>query len=300
MNDELTRREFVGTVAAGIGAMAMAGNLSAAAPAAKPRIRYAVKWGMIRGDGSILEKFQLLQRLGYDGVELDSPGGPPSEEILAAKAATGVEVPGVVDSVHWTKPLSDPSESVRNEGRQALEQAIRDCKACGGSTVLLVPAVVNKRVGYADAYRRSQEEIRKVLPLATELDIVIAIENVWNNFLLSPIEAARYIDDFESPSIAWHFDVGNIVNYGWPEDWIRTLGRRIVRLDIKEFSRKKRDDEGLWKGFAAEIGEGDCDWPAVNLALDEVGYRGWACAEVGGGDESRLADVLARMRRVLG
>jgi L-ribulose-5-phosphate 3-epimerase len=300
MNDELTRREFVGAVAAGIGAMAIAGNLGAAAPAAQPRIRYAVKWGMIRGGGTVLEKFQLLRRLGYDGVELDSPGGPPAAEVRAAMKATGIDVPGVVDSVHWNKPLSDPGESVRDEGRQALEQAIRDCKDYGGTSVLLVPAVVSKRVGYAEAYRRSQEEIRKVLPLATDLGIVIAIENVWNNFLLSPVEAARYIDEFESPGIAWHFDVGNIVNYGWPEDWIRTLGSRIVRLDVKEFSRTKRDDEGLWKGFAVEIGDGDCDWPAVNAALDEVGYRGWACAEVGGGDESRLADVLARMRRVLG
>lgn len=300
MNDGFSRREFVGSVMAGIGAMALAGHAGASAAVAKPQIRYAAKWGMIRSGGTVLENFQLLERLGYDGVELDSPGGPPTEEVVAARQATGIEVPGVVDSVHWKKTLSDPSQSVRNEGRQALEQAIRDCKAYGGSSVLLVPAVVNKHVGYADAYERSQDEIRKTLPLATELGITIAIENVWNNFLLSPIEAARYIDEFESPSIAWHFDVGNIVNFGWPEDWIRILGKRIVRLDIKEFSRKKRDDEGLWKGFAVEIGEGDCDWPAVKSALAQIGYEGWACAEVAGGDEARLQDVLLRMKNALG
>jgi L-ribulose-5-phosphate 3-epimerase len=308
MESGISRRDFAKTVVATAGAMmAVPGALTAGshAPAAvaaapKPRIRYALKWGMIRSGGSVMEKFEVLKRLGYDGVELDSPGGPPAEDVRAAIAATGVEVPGVVDSVHWNKPLSDASESVRAEGRAALEQAIRDCKAYGGTSVLLVPAVVNKRVGYADAYRRSQEEIRKVLPLAEELGITIAIENVWNKFLLSPVEAARYVDELESHNVGWHFDVGNIVNYGWPEDWIRTLGKRIVRLDVKEFSRKKRDDEGLWKGSAVEIGEGDCDWPAVAQALMEVGYHGWAAAEVGGGDEARLADILRRMRDVLG
>jgi hexulose-6-phosphate isomerase len=163
-----------------------------------------------------------------------------------------------------------------------------------------VPAVVNAEVGYDQAWERSSEEIARVLPRAAELGVAIAIENVWNQFLLSPLEAARYIDQFESPSIGFHFDVGNVVNYGWPQQWVRILGSRILKLDIKEFSRAKRDREGLWKGFEVEIGDGDCGWPAVVAALDEVGYRGWATAEVGGGDAARLADIARRMRRVLG
>ena len=165
--------------------------------------------------------------------------------------------------------------------------------------MLLVPAVVNKQVSYVDAYRRSQEEIRTVLPLAAELEVTIAIENVWNNFLLSPIEAARYLDELESPWVGWHFDVGNVVTYGWPEHWIRTLGRRIVKLDVKEFSRAKRDAEGLWKGFQVELLEGDCDWPAVMKALDDVGYEGWATLEVSGGDARRLSDLSARLERII-
>ena len=188
---------------------------------------------------------------------------------------------------------------MRAEGRRALEIALHDAKAYGATTVLLVPAVVNKEVSYDDAYERSQTEIRKVLPLAEELDVKIAIENVWNNFLLSPLEAARYIDDFDHPMIGWYFDVGNIVNYGWPEHWIHVLGRRILKLDIKEFSRKKRDDEGLWKGFDVKLLEGDCDWPAVMKALDEIGYSGWASAEVPGGGEERLREITERMDRIL-
>ncbi|MCA9311525.1 MAG: sugar phosphate isomerase/epimerase, partial [Phycisphaerales bacterium] len=127
----------------------------------------------------------------------------------------------------------------------------------------------------------------------------IAFENVWNNFLLSPLEAARYIDEFESANIGWYFDVGNIINYGWPEQWIRILGHRIGKLDIKEFSRSKRNDEGLWKGFSVNLLEGDCGWDRVMAALRDINYRGWATAEVGGGDEARLRDIAERMDRIL-
>ena len=168
----------------------------------------------------------------------------------------------------------------------------------GGTTVLLVPAVVNDKVAYEDAYHRSQAEIRKILPLAQETGIKIAIENVWNNFLLSPMEAARYIDEFESDMIGLYFDVGNIVRYGWPEQWIRTLGERIIKVDVKEYSRKKQTDEGIWKGFQVEIGDGDCNWPEVNKALKEIGYQGWGSAEVSGGDRERLKEISERMDKI--
>ena len=264
------------------------------------KLKKSVKYGMIGAGATVMEKFQILRDIGFDGVELDSPNDLALDEVLKAKEATGIEVPGVVDSVHWAKPLSDANPDVRAEGRVALERAIRDCKAYGGSSVLLVPAVVNKQTSYADAYTRSQDEIRKVLPLARETGIKIAIENVWNGFLLSPLEAARYTDELDPAWVGWHFDIGNIVNFGWPEHWIPVLGNRIWKLDVKEFSRKKRDDEGLWKGFASEIGDGDCDWPTVMKAIDAIGYgNGWAAAEVRGGDQARLKDVYERMCRVL-
>ncbi len=267
---------------------------------AHPRrtLKKAVKIGMVAGEMSLLEKFQLLKRLGFDGVELDSPSNLDSNEVLDAITASGLPVHGVVDSVHWRDCLSDPSPEVRAKGVAGLERAIRDSHTYGGDTVLLVPGVVNKHVSYDDAYTRSQAEIRRVLPLAEELNIRIAFENVWNNFLLSPLEAARYVDEFESTYVGWYFDVGNIVNYGWPEQWIKILGNRIFKLDIKEFSRSKRNDEGLWKGFGVELLEGDCDWPAVMSALDTIGYSGWATAEISGGGEDRLRDIAERMNRI--
>ena len=164
--------------------------------------------------------------------------------------------------------------------------------------MLLVPAVVNKEVSYQDAYLRSQTEIRKAIPLAEELGVRIAIENVWNQFLLSPLEAQRYVDEFNSPWVGWHLDVGNIINFGWPEQWIQVLGKRVVKLHIKDFSRQKRDEEGLWAGFKVNLGEGDCDWPAVMQALDAIGFRGWGSAELAGGGRERLKDISERMDRI--
>jgi len=300
---QLDRRHFL--------AISSALTLTSALPAvgAPPRaissvartraIKKALKIGMIKVGSSLREKFQIAKDAGFDGVELNSPSDLSINEALEASEATGIELPGVVDSVHWHEPLSDPDAKVRARGLRGLETALRDCKALGGTTVLLVPAIVNGSVSYAEAYERSQTEIRKLLPLAAELQIKIAIENVWNHFLLSPLEAARYVDEFESPWIGWYFDVGNIVNYGWPEHWVRTLGKRILKLDIKEFSRKLRDDDGLWNGFRAKLTEGDCNWPEVMRALDDVGYAGgWGSAEVSGGDAQRLADIARRMDRI--
>jgi hexulose-6-phosphate isomerase len=157
---------------------------------------------------------------------------------------------------------------------------------------------VNAEVSYDQAYERSQAEIRKVLPLCAELGVRIAIENVWNQFLLSPLEAARYVDELDSEWVGFHFDIGNVVNYGWPAHWIHILGPRILKLDVKDYSRRLRDEQGLWKGFDAKIGDGDADWPAVMAALDEIGYEGWATAEVSGGDEVRLQEISERMDRV--
>lgn len=312
-NVELTRRQLLGSAAAGV-AISLANRttvLAQSEPAAKPelkpagplRLRKAVKIGMVGGDAKDLplaEKFALLKRIGYDGVELDSPNNLDSKDVLAAIDHAGLPVHGVVDSVHWNQTLSHPDPAVRNKGLDGLKTALRDAKSYGATTVLLVPAVVSKDVTYADAYSRSQAEIRKALPLAEELGIKILFENVWNNFLLSPLEAARYIDEFESPFVGAYFDVGNVVRYGWPGHWVAALGQRIGKLDIKEFSRDKMQNEGLRTGFNVEIGDGDCDWPEVRAELKKIGFLdGWATAEVGGGGEERLTEILDRMRKVL-
>jgi L-ribulose-5-phosphate 3-epimerase len=300
--DTLDRRTFLRTTGATLAiatAAAATGTpmLAAEKPSAK-KMKKAVKWGMIQHEGTVLDKFKLLKELGFDGVELDAPSGLDKDEVLAARDKSGLPIHGVVDSVHWNDTLSHPDPEVRSRGVQALEQALRDSKLYGGTTVLLVPAVVNKQVSYADAYQRSQSEIKKVLPLAGELGIKIGLENVWNNFLLSPLEEARYIDELESPQVGAYFDVGNVLRYGWPEQWIRALGARIIKVDIKEFSQKKMNEEGLGKGFGVELLEGDCDWPAVMTALCEIGYQGWGTAEIPGGGRERLQKIAGLMDKI--
>jgi L-ribulose-5-phosphate 3-epimerase len=301
MNQPLNRREAIKLGAAFAACAAIpSGSLAQQSESPKRRpIKKAVMWGMIKGGKTVRDRFEILKEAGFDGVEMDSPGGPPNDEIRKASEETGILVEGVVDSVHWKQCLSDPSPKVRDIALKALEQALRDCKAIGGTSVLLVPGVVNAEVSYDQCYERSQEQIRKAIPLAEQLGVRIAIEDVWNNFLLSPMEAARYVDEFNSPAVGWHMDLGNIVAYGYPEQWVKILNKRIVKLHVKEFSRRKMNEEGRGKGFNVKIGEGDINWKAVMQALDEVGYNTWMCAEVSGGGVNELKDIGRRMDRIL-
>ncbi|MES1260893.1 MAG: sugar phosphate isomerase/epimerase family protein [Acidobacteriota bacterium] len=276
----------------------LAGGAALAVPAltvpafAKNRdIRKGIMYATIQMDGSILAKFKAVKEAGFAGMEPMSH--MPQNEVLDAFAATGLKPASVCCATHWKQPLSDPDPAVRKAGLDGLLQALREAKAYGATSVLLVPAVVSKKVSYTDAWTRSQAEIRKALPLARELGVKIAIENVWNQFLLSPLEAARYVDEFESPAIGWHFDVGNVINYGFPEQWVRILGKRIVKLHIKEYSRAKRDKQGPSAGFQTPFLSGDNDWPAVMAALDETGYTGWGIAEQPGANSPEGLKTLA-------
>lgn len=295
----LERREFLKV--SGVAAVAAAATARAAAQesGAKRRFLKTLKFGMVEENLSIADKFRLLKDLGFDGVEMDSPTDLDINEILRARDAVDFPIPSLIDSVHWRKTLSDPDPKVREEGLEGLRTALRDAKTLGATSVLLVPAVVREDVPYDVAYYRSQAEIRRVLPLAEELGVKIAIENVWNQFLYSPLEFARYIDEFESPWVAAHFDIGNVANFGWPEHWIRVLGPRIFKLDIKEYSKEKRDKEGPFAGFRVKLGEGSINWPSVVEALEQIGYEGWVSAEVQGGDRTWLQELSERMDKVL-
>jgi len=299
---DVTRRDFTKTAGIIAGGMMFGGGViadDAPPPASRRSIRKAVKLGMVADGATLTDKFKLLVRLGYDGVEVSRPADTPLDELLFARDAAGLPIHGVVNATHWQKPLSHPDAAVRADGRRDIEQALRDCKALGGSTVLVVPAVVNAEVSYADAWTRSQDELRRLLPLAEDLGVRIALENVWNNFLLSPLEAARYVDAFESDRIGWYFDVGNVVLYGWPAQWVDILGRRIIKVDVKEYSRSRCDTHGRWEGFNVPLTEGDSDWPAVMSALDRQHFRSWMTAELPGGDAARLEDIARRMDRII-
>jgi len=248
-----------------------------------------------------LEKFQAAKAAGFDGIE--PPCDLDQEEVLGARDKTGLTIPSVSCGKH-SRGLSSPDAAQRAEAVEGIKQALRDAKRYGASSVLVVPGGVTEQVTYAVAYERTQSELRKVVPLAEELGVKLAFENVWNHFLLSPLEAARFVDEFHSTAAGWQFDVGNAAYLGWPEQWVRILGPRIQKLHIKEFSRKKMNESGLYKGFAAEYLEGDIDWPAVMKAVDEVGYHGWAIAEPAWqprdvAPATRLHQIVEKLDRIL-
>lgn len=307
----MTRREFHGIAAGGVAASVVGAGLAAgvSGPAigqpdgakAKPKrtLRKAVMVGMI-GEGKTWEdKLKAAKDAGFEGVEGDSPS-PEVGALLDAAAKVGMVVHGMVNSAHWSLPLNVPDDAAGKKAEEALATCLRDAKKAGSTSILLVPGVVSDKLPYDECWKLSTERIARAIPLAKELGVAVAIENVWNQFLLSPMEAARYVDGFGDEIVRWHFDIGNVINFGYPEQWIKILGKRIAKLHIKDFSRKKRNDEGLWKGFSVELGEGDAGWARVVAALDEIGYSTsaegrWATAEVGGGDAKRLKQVSAQM-----
>lgn len=279
--------------------MTESANQPSTSVSVRPLAKISLKWSMVEEPSlSILEKFQLLRDLGYEGVELDAPNDLPLDEVLNARDKTGLKIPGLVNAVHWKHPLTDPDPAARQACVDSMVKALHDAVLYGATTLLLVPGVVNAGTSYKTAYARAAEEIAKILPTAEETGVSIALENVWNDFLLSPLEAADFVDRFNHPNLGWYFDVGNVLRYGRPTHWIEALGPRILKIDIKEYSLEKMNSEGPWKGFDVELGEGDCDWAAVNKALSDVGYSGWASIEVPGGDRNRLADLKKRVDRI--
>ncbi len=259
-------------------------------------IQKALKFGMIAEGETVLEKLEIAKKAGFEGVEFNGPlGADKVKEIGAALRQTGLVVPGLVAGKPG-KSLADPDDAIRNQAIADVRQTLREAKALGGTTVLIYSGYVDEKNPYADAYRRMEESMRALIPAAKETGIKMALENVWNNLFLSPLEAARFVDTLDSEYVGWYFDVGNCVRFAWPEHWVRVLDKRIMKLDIKEYSRVIQKEEGLWKGFGVELMEGSIDWPAVVRALDDVKYAGgWASAEVRGGDLARLTDIAQRM-----
>ncbi len=286
-----TRRRFLGATLATMAGSVLASDFTVQAQLARPgmaapRLLKAVKWGMVDVPGSVLEKFEVQQQLGFDGVELNSPSDLGLEEARLASDKTGMPIHGVVDSVHWEQRLSSPDAATRDRGRGALLQALRDTYHWHGSAVLLVPGRVGERESHDEVWQRSIVEIKKVLPWASRWGVRILIENVWNGFCETPEQLRDYVDEIASPWVGVYFDIGNARKFGPSENWIRTLGRRIVKLDVKDW--------GVANGFC-KIGDGDVNWPEVRAALQEVGYVGWCTAEVAGGGVDRLREIAERM-----
>jgi L-ribulose-5-phosphate 3-epimerase len=251
------------------------------------KLRKSLQLGMLPRQLSDEDKFKLAKKCGFDGIE-----GSPMSDLEAARRLgnlarqAGVPIHSIVRG-GWDAPFSDPDPKVIDKGFKTMEVALRSAKALGADTVLLVPAIVKEDVSYEQAYKRSQKHIKKILPLAKELGVVIAVENVWNKFLLSPLEFARYVDEFESPWLKAYFDIGNVILFGYSQDWIRTLGDRIVKIHLKDFKRSGYK----WTNLL----DGDVNWPQVRRALDEIGYDGYLTTELRGGDEAYLTDLAGRI-----
>jgi L-ribulose-5-phosphate 3-epimerase len=297
------RRTFLKTLAAAVAASLPATAADARQDAAahvtssdRP-IKKAVLISMLPKDLPYAERFALARAAGFEAIEMQTmPRQEEAAEVRDAAAKTGLRVHSVMNMDHWRLPLSSADADVVNRSVQGMETSLRNAALWGADTVLLVPGVVDAGTPYRQAYERSQRVIReRLLPIARDLKVIIAVEEVWNKFLLSPVEFARYIDELDSPWLKAYFDVGNVVLYAFPQDWIRTLGARIVKIHLKDFNFDRRNGRFTWKA----IGEGDIDWPEVRRALKDIGYGGYVTTEVDGGDATYLADVAARVDRFL-
>lgn len=290
-----SRREFVRSLTAAAVTFGTRPARAQSLPA--PRIRKAVLISMLPTELSYAERFALARAAGFDGIEMQTIAyADEAAEILEASKATGLRIHSVMNMDHWRFPLSSADPATVAQSVAGMETSLRNAALWGADVVLLVPAVVDAATSYGEAWTRSQRVIReRLLPVAGALNVVIAVEEVWNKFLLSPLEFARYVDEFDSPQIKAYFDVGNVVFYGFPQDWIRTLGSRIVKIHLKDFQLDRPNGRFSWKN----LGEGDIDWTAVRRALTDVGYAGYVTTEVGAGDASYLKDLARRVDRFL-
>ena len=296
--EKTSRRDFLKSsvaAAAVIGGGSVVSGESVSAKSAKSlAIRKGLVYGMLPKNLSHLDRCKLAREVGFEVVQAPTTADErEAEEIKAAADKAGIRIDSVMNMDHWAYPLSSSDPAVVEKSLSGMRTSLRNAKLWESDAVLLVPAVVNAQTSYRDAWMRSQQQIRKLIPLASELEVVIGVEEVWNKFLLSPLEMQRYITELNSRWIKVWFDTGNVLLYGYPQDWIRTLGKNVVKLHLKDFKREK--DKYKW----VNLGEGDTDWPEVRKALEEINYAGSAIVELEGGDEAYLRDVSHRLDRLL-
>lgn len=232
------------------------------------------------------EVFAVSRKAGFDTVELNvyEPGNvglttdttPEEAKAIRRQAeAHGIKLRSLSTGLLWGCPLSSADAEVRAQGREVISKQLELAEALEIDTVLVVPGKVDPETSYDACYERSQAELKLLSKAAEARGVRIGVENVWNNFLLSPLEMARYVDELQSSHIGVYFDVGNVLKYGFPEQWIRILGQRIFRVHVKDF----RPAVGTFGGFVPLLA-GDVNWSAVRTALQEIGYSESLTAEI--------------------
>jgi L-ribulose-5-phosphate 3-epimerase len=295
------RRTFLKSLAGLAAAAGVSRNVAAMSQtpptSASTGIRKSTLISMLPRELSYEARFALARDAGFEGIEMRTVvKDEEAAEIREASKKTGLKIHSVMNLEHWAAPLSSADPAVVKRSVVGMETSLRNAALWGADAVLLVPAVVDESTSYQDAYTRSQRVIREqLMPKAADLKVVIAIEEVWNKFLLSPIEFARYVDEFDSRWVRAYFDVGNVVLYGFPQDWIRTLGSRIVKLHVKDFTVDRKSSRYSW----VNLGEGDINWPEVRRALADIKFSGYMTTELSGGDAAYLKDVSARVDKIL-
>jgi L-ribulose-5-phosphate 3-epimerase len=272
----MNRRRFLATTA---GAFALSNFSFAQDPSFRGKIKKAVKFGTAPNE----EQMKKLKDLGFDGIEGSAPG-LKSEAMKQACAKLDLPMHGVVYSKHWHTRLSDANLQIREKSREGLAQAMRDAKAVGGTSVLLVPGkVTGEQENHQHVWDRSTEQIQQLLPLAEELQIHILIETVWNGFCYKPEQFRDYIDACDSPWVQAYFDIGNMQKFAPSHEWIRILGKRTLKLDVKDWGSKN--------GFCP-LGQGDVDWKKVRHELERVEFSGWATREGNDGGIEKTAKLM--------
>ena len=272
----MKRRLFIAATTCGF---AFANQSQVHAKSFKGIIRKAVKFGSKPNE----TQMQKLKYLGFDGIEGSAPG---LQVKSMKKACAKIDLPmhGVVYNKHWKVRLSDPDPKVREDSRKGLAQAMKDSKGVGGSSVLLVPGrVKGEQETHKQVWNRSIEQIRKLIPLAEELQIHILIETVWNGFCYKPEQFRDYIDEIDSPWVQAYYDIGNMQKFAPSHEWIRILGKRTLKLDVKDWSSKN--------GFCP-LGQGDVNWKEVRNQLEKTEFSGWATREGNDGGVENTAQLM--------
>jgi L-ribulose-5-phosphate 3-epimerase len=311
MNQPLVSRRNFLTVGA-VTAAALTTNAPAQEPAAavlpplSRRILLSCKLGMIAkksGDQqlTIVERLKMAADAGFDGVDFDEAGSFTPEQARAAVKESGVFVHNAINHAHWSVRLTDAKQETRDKARANMDHCLRVSHAAGGSGILIVVGK-GEDGPEAEIEERCRVEIQKSIPLAAALGQRILFENVWNRMMYDhdkgPEQSAerfvKFVDSFNSPWVGMYYDIGNHWKYGQPAEWIRAFGFRAVKLDIKGFSRANN------KFVDITSPDDDVPWDQVQKSLAEIGFTGWATAEVGGGDVARLKIVREQMQKALG
>lgn len=269
-------------------------------------MKTAINQWAFPGDMPAAKAISLAKEIGFDAFEVcvglkgPTPLDSSQSDIAAIRkhaADTGIELTSVGSGLGWDLPLSSPDPAVRTKGKDALKKTLQIAQWLGVDTVLTVPGVVSPEVSYDVALENALNAIQDVVPTAESLKVSIAVENVWNKLLLSPTEMRDFVDQFDSEYVGAYFDIGNIILYGYPEQWIRILGKRIRMAHAKDF----RASTGNFDGFVMLM-EGNVNWPQVMAAFRDIGYDKALVAEYGPYThslEAMLKHVLVSLKTII-